>query len=395
MAGIKLTKRLIDAAECPEDGQTFLRDSEIPGFAVRLTKGAKTFVLEKRINGRPRRVTIGPYGALTLEQARDEARKLIGRIVSGENPAQEKIDRRSELTFGDLKDRFLEDYAPRKRQGAVKDDRNRLNRHTKQWWTRKLSEITRADVSRLHIEIGKTAPAEANRVASLIRRLFNLARNWGMYSGENPATHIERFREKSRDRFIQPDELPRLLKALAEEENPYVRGALIISLFTGARIGEVRRMKWSDVDFGQGLWRLPETKAGRPHLLPLPSYIVDHLKGLPRMAGSPYVFPGKQDGHIGDLAWNWNRIKKRAGITDIRQHDLRRTLGSWMAGSGESLITIGRILNHSTPAVTQVYARLNVDPIRQALERNAARMLAVTGDMNVMEGTDNATKEKQ
>ena len=390
MARMKLTKRIIDATQCPEERQLFIRDRELPGFAVRLTKGAKTFVLEKKINGRSRRITIGLYGAITLEQARDHARELIGRIVKGDDPAQEKINQREELTFGDLKDRFLEDYSPRKRQRTAKDDKNRLNRHTKQWWTRKLSDVTRADVCRLHIEIGKSAPVEANRVISLIRRMFNLARTWGIYNGENPATNIDRFRERSRDRFVQPHELPQLIQALAQEENPYVRGALVVSLFTGARIGEVRCMKWSDIDFGQGIWRLPETKAGRSHILPLPIYIADLLNNLPRMSENLYVFPGKhREGHIGDLASAWNRIKTKADLKDVHIHDLRRTLGSWMAGAGESLVMIGRILNHSTPSVTQVYARLALDPVRKALESNAQRMLSIAGDVNELEGVKN------
>lgn len=387
MPKVKLTKRIIDSTLCPKEGQIFLRDREIPGFAIRLTKGVKTFILEKRINGRPRRVTIGLYGHLTLEQAREKAHEMTWLIIRGDDPAQEKINQRNEMTFGELKDRFLEDYVPRKRQGSAKDDKNRLNHHTKQWWGRKLSDITRADIARLHMEIGKDAPTEANRVISLIRRLFNLAQKWEVYKGENPASGIERFKEYSRDRFVQPDELPRLMQALAEEENFYARGALVTSLFTGARIGEVRRMKWEDVDLKQGIWRIPETKAGRPHIIPLPKHIINLLLTLPRMAGSPWVFPGNNsEGHIGDLAFVWNRIKKRAGLDDIRQHDLRRTLGSWMAGGGESLVMIGRILNHSTPSITQVYARLALDPVRAALEANAQRMLAVAGNMDVLGG---------
>ena len=136
-------------------------------------------------------------------------------------------------------------------------------------------------------------------------------------------------------------------------------------------------MRWDDVSLTRAEWRIPHTKAGRPHLLPLPHAFVATLQSLPSVDGNPYVFPGQNGaGHLHDMKRAWDRIRMKAGIHDVRFHDLRRTVGSWLAGSGESLHLIGKVLNHRDVSTTAIYARLNLDPVRQALERHATKMLA-------------------
>ena len=370
----RLTKQVIDETPFPSAGQVFVRDPELPGFALRVTKGRKSFVLEKRIRGRMRRLTIGPYGPLTVEQARKLAATHVGAIAQGDDPAQVRQDRLHEPTFGDLTEQYLERHAPRKR--SARDDRGMLHTHLMDFRTRKLTDLSRNDVARLHAKIGATAPYRANRLVALLRKMFNLARDWGLYLGENPATRIQFFREESRDRFVQPEELPRLFQAIAEEPNLYVRTILLTALLTGARRSEVLTMRWDDVSLTRAEWRIPQTKAGRPHLLPLPNPLVTTLRGLPRVDGIPYVFPGQNGvGHVQNIKRAWDRIRLKAGIQDVRFHDLRRTVGSWLAGSGESLHLIGKVLNHRDVGTTAIYARLSLDPVRQALERNASKML--------------------
>ena len=373
---IKLTKRLIDATACPIAGQRFLRDIEIPGFAVRLSPGAKTFILEKRVQGRMRRLTIGPYGPLTLDQARERAMALTHEINDGRDPAQARQEKRQELTFGELAELYLCRHAPRKR--TAWNDRNMLNRYFEVWRNRRLSSLARKDVALLHSQIGETAPYAANRVVALVRKMFNLAHIWGVYSGENPATGIELFAEEKRDRFIQPHELPKLFAALNEEPNPYIKTAFLVALLTGARRGEVLAMRWVDVDLAQAVWRIPHTKANRPHYVPLPQPAVAILQGLPRLHDNPFVFPSRNGkGHLMNIAKAWTRVRAKAELMDVRIHDLRRTLGSWLAASGASLLLIGRALNHTQVSTTAVYARLNLDPVRTALDANAERMLAL------------------
>jgi integrase len=376
----KLTKRLIDATPCPSRGQTFLRDGELPGFALRLTPGRKTFIVEKRLNTRLHRVTIGAYGAYTVEQARQKAHAMLQAIFEGHDPAQERRDRRQELTWGELAELYLARHAPRKRTAC--NDRNMLNRYFDAWQHRRLSGISRKDVILLHHHIGESGPYAANRVVALARKMFNLAHVWGVYHGENPATSIELFPEEKRDRFVQPHELPKLFEALSDEPNPYVKSAFLLALLTGARRGEVLAMRWADVDLEQALWRIPYTKARRPHWLPLPQPVVTLLEALPRLHDNSYVFPGRNGkGHLINIAKAWTRIRIRAGLMDVRIHDLRRTLGSWLAASGASLPLIGRALNHTQVSTTAIYARLHMDPVRTALEENAQRMIALGGSV--------------
>lgn len=378
----KLTKRLVDSAKHPATGQVFLRDDELRGFAVRITPGSKSFIVEREIHGRVRRMTIGRYGVQTVEQARDRAREKIGEIAAGKDPVEELRQRRKSITFGELEKLYLDRHAVHKK--SIADDVGMLKKWLAEWRPRRLNTITRADVTTKHAEMGAAGhKTRANRMVALVRTMFNLALDWGHHPGPNPASRIKFFKEVKRDRFVRPDELPRLWQALQNEPNPYVRGAFFIALLTGARRSEVLGMKWEDLDLAQGLWRIPDTKAGRPHTLPLPRLVVDELLKLPRLDGNPHVFCGRWGRkNLNNVSKPWRRIRNEAGISDVRIHDLRRTLGSWLVAAGASLPLIGKALNHSQPATTAIYARLQLDPVREALEANAARMLAIVEQEN-------------
>lgn len=373
----KLTKRLIDAAEHPPSGQIFLRDDELRGFAVQLTPGSKSFIVEREIHGRVRRMTIGRYGVLTVEQARDKAREKIGEIAAGKDPVEEQRQRRNSMTFGELEQLYLKRHGVHKK--SVKNDIGICNNHLSDWRPRRLNTITKADVTSRHAEMGAGGhKTGANAMVRFVRSVFNLAADWGMHPGPNPASRIKFFKEVKRDRFVRPDELPRLWNALQSEPNPYVRGAFFIALLTGARKAEVLGMKWADLDLRQGLWRIPDTKAGRSHTLPLPRVVIDEVLKLPRLDGNPYVFCGRWGRkNLNNVSKPWRRIRKEAGLDDVRIHDLRRTLGSWLVAAGASLPLIGKALNHTQPSTTAIYARLELDPVRAALEANAERMLTV------------------
>lgn len=387
---MKLTKRIVDSAKHPDKGQIFLRDESLRGFALRVTPGSKTFILEREIHGRVRRISLGRYGPMTVEIARELAQKRIVEINEGKDPAEERRQSIHAPTFGDLEQMYLARHASRKKSAA--NDRAILNHHLASWRTRKLNTITRNDIARLHSRIGtepssvirpgrptaRPMPRTANAMLALVRSMFNLAHDWGLYSGANPCIRIKKFPENSRDRFVRPDELPRLWKALQSEKNVMVRAAFFVGLLTGARRDEVLTAKWADLDLDQGLWTIPTTKAGRPHLIPLPPPVVEELRKLPRFSSNEFVFVGRWGrGHLVNISKPWNRIRQAAGLNDVRIHDLRRTLGSWLVAQGHSLPLIGKALNHSSISTTQVYARLELDPVRQALEANASRMLTV------------------
>jgi integrase len=376
MQFITLTKKLIDATPHPSHGQRFLRDSKVPGLGLRLTKGSKSFIMEKRIEGQMFRWTLGSYGSLTLDEARKKAQEENGKISSGENPARDRKEKLHAATFGELAKLYLKNQTPRKK--SIHHDRSMLNNHLAPWQNRKLGSIKRVDVVMLHSQIGESARYAANRTVTLLRRMFNLAKIWGVYSGENPATGIELFPEEKRDRFVQPTEMPKLWEAIKAEPNEYIQKTFLLSLFTGARRGEILAMEWAHLtlDTPEPVWRIPMTKAGRAHTLTLAPPVVALLQSVPRFNGSPYVFPSHRgSGHLVNISKAWKRIRERAGLQDVRIHDLRRTVGSMLKAAGEDLTLIGKVLNHSQLSTTAIYARLNLDPVRKALDLHAEQVL--------------------
>jgi integrase len=369
-----LTKAVADTVQPPAAGQAFIRDDKLRGFALRITAaGIKSFVFEGRVRGRVRRITLGQYPAINVGFAREEALRLKSAITQGRDPVVERAAERKVLTFRDLGVVYLERYAKGHKR-TWKRDAQMLTGYLAAWNRHQLPDITTADIARLHERLGReNGRYAANRTVALLRTMFNLARDWGYLKGDNPAARVKFYREEKRDRFLSPEEVRRVNEALASESNPYWRAYFPLSLLLGTRRGELLTLKWEDIDFEQKVLRIPSTKAGRPHLLPLPTAAVAILDSLPRTA--ELVFPGKgRDGHLAEPSKAWQRIRKRAGVPDARIHDLRRTLGSWLAVQGYGLPLIGRALNHSNLSTTQIYARLDLEPVRSALEKTAQLM---------------------
>jgi integrase len=202
--------------------------------------------------------------------------------------------------------------------------------------------------------------------------MFNKGENIG-WKGENPARRIELFPESSRDRFLLPEELPAFFRALAEEPNPIFQGFFLLSLLTGARRANVQAMRWSDVSFDLRRWRIPETKAGVPVVVPLTPLAFEVLEKLKeyRRPDCDWVFPGRRlnGGHLVTPNLAWKRLLKRAGLENLRIHDLRRSLGSWQALTGASLQVIGKSLGHLRQETTAIYSRLTLDPVRESVEK--------------------------
>ena len=273
--------------------------------------------------------------------------------------------------LADLTEQYLERHAPRKRSG--RDDRAMLTTHLAVFRTRKLTDLNRNDVARLHAQVGETAPYRANRLVALLRKMFNLARDWGLYSGENPATRIQMFREESRDRFVQPEELPRLFQAIAEEADPVCpRGRADRALD--------RRKTDRSVDHAVGGCESDPGRVADPaHQGRAPASLARAACARrpapePPQGGRESLCVSWADGvgHLQNMKRAWDRIRVKAGIPDVRFHDLRRTVGSWLAASGESLHLIGKVLNHRDVSTTAILCAIEPHPVRQALERHAS-----------------------
>jgi len=370
---INFTKANISALPLPPAGkrETF-HDLKTNGLQIRTTSGGvKTFSVFRWVKGsrRPERVTLGRFPDISIEKARTMAAEINATIAKGDNPADAMRKFRGEPTLRDLFSDYLERHAKVHKKSWMEDQRQ-FDRYMKKFSGRKLSSFQPSDFQRLHHKIGEeNGNYAANRLLSLLRAMFNRAKEWGEWNKDNPTRGIKKFKEKSRDRFIQSDELPKFFQALQEEENEAMRDYFFISLLTGARRANVLSMRWADINFERKEWRIEETKTGDSQTIPLTKEVADILKERKKQTDSIFVFPGSgKSGHMVEPKSGWRRILNRAGLKDLRIHDLRRTLGSWQAASGSSLSIIGKSLNHKNASTTAIYARLDIDPVRKSVE---------------------------
>jgi len=377
------TRDKIDRLPAPSNGQrAYYYDAKVRGLAIAVSGlGKKTFVVYRKVSGRPERITIGPFRDLTIEQARQRAEELNAAIARGGNPAAERRAVQGEMTLGELFNKYVEEYSKKHGRKTWREDVRRFNLHLRGWRLRKISSIRPTDVITLHTRIGeKAGPIAANRLVELLGRVFNRARRSWEWTGNNPSEGIEKFREHSRERFLRPDELPAFFKALGEEPNDTIRDYIALSLMTGARRNNVQAMRWSEINWKLSTWSIPETKNGKPQTVVLSPAAMSILEERKERAKAEWVFPGSgKTGHLVEPKSAWKRLLKRANLADLRLHDLRRTLGSWQAAGGTSLPIIGKSLGHSSIAATAVYARLDLDPVRMSVNKAVDAMLIAGG----------------
>jgi len=374
---INFTKKEIDALPSPDKGRSYYHDNKVQGLVIGVGRtGKKSFIFYRKIGGVPERIPLGKYPDLTIEQARGKASDINSDIANGLNPAQIKRGRKAELTFSELFSDYLERHSkPNKKTWA--EDKSKYDTYlAKPIGKKRLSTIDRASVAAIHSVITKEGYATtANRVKALVSSVYG----WGISAGlsqVNPALGIRLNREHSRDRFLQGDELPRFFQALAEEKNATISHYVAVSLLTGARRSNVQAMQWSDINFDRAEWRIKETKNGTPQTVTLAPEVLTILRSRKPSHPARFVFPSRgKSGHLIDPTNGWQRILKRAGIDNLRIHDLRRTLGSWQAKLGASLTIIGKSLNHKNPSTTAIYARLDSNPVRQSVNAAAAAIL--------------------
>jgi integrase len=392
-----LTKRDIDALK-PGPRRTPYPDGKVPGLSLVVApNGTKSFVLQYRPlgSGIPKRITIGRYGVLTLEQARDIAKDELAKVRRGEDPAEQRriqrVEKKRAITWATYAPLYIKHASergnPRKRRAMVPkrswaEDQRRLEKYVLPvWGRRRLTDVTEQDVRRLHRSI--EGRIEANRVVALISVAYATAAYLGYVDkGVNPAADTPLNDEgQGRTRVVSVAEMPRLLAAIAAAAEP-LRSLWLLYLLTGLRRGELLALTWDAVDWDRRVLHVTQTKQGRPHVLPATDAVAELLRAQPRMLGNPHVFPSPVKP---GAAWHphavkqaWVRLRKRAGMPDLTLHDLRRTVAASMADNGESELIIAAVLGHAAQSVTtRHYAHVAHDPVRGALERHAARVMAV------------------
>jgi integrase len=375
----KLTKRVVDGART-EGSERFLWDPELPGFGLRVRpSGRRYYVIQYRLKGRTRRLTLGPHSALTPDRARKKAAKLLADARDGGDPAITIRSLAKSITVADLAKRFLAQHAElKKKPASLRNDRLNLRLHVlPRLGPIPLAAVTRADIAALHHALRKK-PTTANRVLALLSKMFNLAERWGLRAdGTNPCRHVERFPERPRERYLSDEELARLGGVLRDAEEKGLASAEAVAairllLLTGCRVSEILGLRWEDVDVERRCLRFVDSKTGAKRT-PLNRAAIEVLEGLKRK--SIWVLPGKvPDQPLVNLAKPWDRIREVAKLEDVRLHDLRHTHGSSAAGAGLSLHLVGALLGHRQPATTARYAHLAEDPILDASERVGARL---------------------
>lgn len=250
------------------------------------------------------------------------------------------------------------------------------------WFAVPLLDISPEMIQAWVDERGTFSKSAATRAVNQMAAMFN----WGMkrgYCSSNPCLGVERFRSVKRDRFLFPSELERLKTTLLSSP-PLIHDLIWVALLTGARKANVLQMEWAELDFNLKLWRIPphKFKNGDSHLIPLGDDVIYILKRRKESARSQWVFEGDPGQHLKDPKRAWNKIRALAEIKDVKLHDLRRTVGSYMAISGESQYIIGKALGHKDPRSTAVYARLNLAPVRAAFDHVQFKMSAQFNSQN-------------
>ena len=391
----------------------YIADLKVRGLRLAVyPSGVKTFILYRKIKGAPERIKIGRYPDITIEQARTEAQRLTSLITLGQNPHKDRIAERKALTFRELYEHYYEQHALKFTKRPLANKKMMECQVFPLFGNCKANQITSEQIRNFHTNLGNkykrvsstrksSRPAKAdhepeklkgttaNRLIAVISAVFNFGIRENYFDTVNPCSGLRKYKTVSRDRFLNFEELEAFFTAL-EAETDLFRDFFKMLLYTGGRKSTVLSMKWSDINLDLKRWRIAETQTKNRdvNIVPLSEPALEILKirdTANRKSESPslFVFPGtSHDGYLKDPKRAFERIRKRMKVTDIRMHDLRRTLGSYMAIGGASLPVIGKALSHKSQVSTAIYARLSNDPVLDAV--NMASNLMVTGSKKTL-----------
>jgi len=352
-------------------------DLQTPYLILRISHNKKSFYYYRKLKQTksPIKDKIGDYPDISIRQAQDQVKQINTKILNG------SYFHKSDILFSELFEKYYLLYS-KKYKRRHKEDKRKYDVYLKSFHNKPCDQLTVKDVNELHAKIGTdNGQYMANRVIALLRAIFNWGLRQQLIKCDNPAKSIKKFTEKSRDRFMDVEEFRRFFEVLDSPDiNEKIRDYFKILVFTGARKRNVMSMRWEDIKFENKTWTIPGEfyKNGEPFTAVLVDYVMDILERRKKTtANSKYVFPSPTSisGHMEEPKKAWLSILKKAKIDNLRIHDLRRTLGSWQAIEGSSLLVIGESLGQKTTKATEVYARLNKNVVRESVNNATSAML--------------------
>ncbi len=378
---ITFTKKKLESLPLPSgESRAEYYDEQVHNLMVRVSSsGGLTFYVRRKVDGISRRILIGRYPDLSIDQARKKAGDILHAIANKTvdfSSGVPEIEARV-YTVYELFDLYMESYA-KDRCTRYDDMRKDFHRYINDWRNRNHTAISSIDVqNRLNHVRNNNGPSAANHLLILMRA----AMNWNLKNGtitSNPWAGIKQYKVQARERFLHPDEMTAFFEALKKQDE-LIRDYVLISLYTGARRSNVLAMRWDQIDLELAIWRIPLTKNKESQTVPLTSSAVELLKRRYDARKGPWVLPGRGgESHLVEPKRPWYKLLEDAEIEDLRLHDLRRTLASYMAMDNQSLQIIGKALGHKSVASTQIYSRLMNDPVRKAME-SAQEQIRILG----------------
>ena len=379
MPKAQLSAQVVNAAACPPGrGKLDIYDTAIPGFILEVRpSGGKTYHLRYRDpHGRQRQFKIGDAQSISFDRARTRAQQVRSRIVLGESPVDERRATRQVPTLEDfIRDSYIPHIRLHRRNYQSTLSFLRLHVHP-HFGALHMDQLTPQMISGAHEGLKRAgyALSTVNKLPILLKTIYNLAIRMKVVGVvANPANAVKTFPvNNAKERYLTPEETQRLRAVLDEGGNRQFRHVVVLMLMLGCRKRELLDARWEDVDLDRRMWRIPLSKSGRPRNVPLSGAAVELLRGLPRWDRCPYVIPNPSTMKpYGNLHYNWDRVRRAAGMPDLRMHDLRHSFASNLVNSGRSIYEVGRLLGHTQVKTTQRYAHLSDATLMSAMEEAA------------------------
>ncbi len=385
----KLTKNFIDSIPHPDEGQIFFRDSQLKGFGLRVGSKSKVYFAESKIKNKTVRFTIGHHGIFTPEQARAEARSILGMMARGINPNDvERAKKAKSVTLSEVYDAYLKARGSLKPRTIYDYDRF-MKTHFFEWNSKPITEISKDLIERKHREIGERSEAQANLAMRFMRALFNFAQ--GQYEdtngdpiiADNPTKRLSQtrswYRVDSKQSLIKTHDLNAWFKGvyalptLSNGSNRFaVRDYLLLLIFTGLRREEGLSLQWHDVDLKAKTLTIPDPKNRQPHTLPLSDFLFELLKRRhdEPLEKNSFVFEGRGvKGYMDDPNKQMKLVVQHSGVA-FTPHDLRRTFITIAESLDISAYALKRLANHKmNNDVTAGYIIGDAERLREPMQR--------------------------